>query len=173
MSNKGAKKQGLSLNDVSQQVIALSSSNKDGLGPLLTGTLYEALSSTLVDIEEQPGDQGGKIQVILSNNTSSVAATPNLVDVSVTFLTAVVSAGPTGPTTVLLCRLLSYLVVDAKNVATWSMAVKSLVKVMSSKDVAASRVYVQCLCLLVGPKVYILTAIIGEKVLLWSVWELC
>ena len=144
MSRPPAKKQGLSLNDVSQQVISLAASSKEGLGPLLTGTLYEALSSTLVDIEEQPSNASTNLQVILSNEPSGATqTTASVVDVSTSFLCAVASGGPSWPTTVLLSRLLSYIVVDAKNIHIWSTAVKGLLKVLASKDLAASRMYVQ------------------------------
>lgn len=143
MSRPPAKKQGLSLNDVSQQVISLSSSNKDGLGPLLTGTLYEALSSTLVDIEEHPTTSQAVSKVVLTANQSeSVPSASNVVEISVTFLTSVTTAGPTWPTTILLSRLLSYVDLDAKSIPVWSAAVKALLKVLASKDLAATRMCV-------------------------------
>jgi hypothetical protein len=144
MSRPPSKKQGLSLNDVSQQVIALSTSNKDGLGPLLTGTLYEALSSTLVDIEEPGSHQDAKITVVLTKEQQQQGPTSaSVIEVSATFLASVAGAGPTWPTTVLLSRLLSFVHVDAKNVAVWSVVVKSLLKVLSNKDTAASKMYVR------------------------------
>jgi hypothetical protein len=143
MSKTQPKKQGLSLNDVSQQVISLAASSKEGLGPLLTGTLYEALSSTLVDIEEQPSNTGTKLEVILSTNPPEASGSQSsVVDVSTSFLLAVASAGPSWPTTLLLSRLLSYIIIDAKNVHVWSNAVKGLLKVLSSKDLPASRMCV-------------------------------
>lgn len=142
MSRPPTKKQGLSLNDVSQQVISLAASSKEGLGPLLIGTLYEALSSTLVDIEEQPTGSGTAIEVVLSLNTDSGAPKPTVVDVSSTFLCAVASGGPSWPTTLLLSRLLSYVTVDARNINVWSACVKGLLKVLATKDLAASRMCV-------------------------------
>lgn len=143
MSRPPAKKQGLSLNDVSQQVIALSSSSKDGLGPLLTGTLYEALSSTLVDIEEHPNTAQSMTKVVLvANQSESSASNSNVVEISVLFLSSVTTAGPTWPTTILLSRLLSYVEFDAKNIQVWSAAVKALLKVLAAKDLAPSRMCV-------------------------------
>lgn len=146
MSRPPQKKQVLTLNDVSQQVIALSAASKEGLGPLLTGTLYEALSSTLVDLEELSGAGDAKKSVVISNNQGGpMPGSSNAIEISVGFLTAVVNAGPTWPTTLLLCKLLSYVVVDAKNVAIWTVFVQSLVKILNTKDVAASRVYAKLL----------------------------
>lgn len=146
MSKPPAKTQVLTLNDVSLQVITLSTSSKDGLGPLLSGTLYEALSSTLVDIEESPSSSATPLVVLTPNQPDSKEKSTNI-EVSVPFLSAVAFAGPTWPTTLLLSRLLSYTQVDAKNIQVFSSAVKGLLKVIATKDLAASRVYAPNTCL--------------------------